>query len=86
MESEIKREGFVSVLWESSDDITDMPFSELTLQRNSSPVGSPRESSGSSLLSLKDKIQILASIGSPDDQDRFNPDMLDHMDASQLRD
>lgn len=87
MESSVQTEGLVSVLWESSDECQLTPISELTLhQRAITPTGSPIGGSRSSSLSLKDKMQIISSMGSPDDQKHFiSPDMLDQLNAEQLQ-
>jgi hypothetical protein len=92
MESTVKRDGFVSVLWESSDRVMETPLSQLTLGGESSQIASGTGTSNSnSFLRLKEKMQILANIGGPEQNEeqmkQLNclPDMLEHMDAEQVR-
>lgn len=72
MESTVHRDGFVSVLWECSDSITETRIRELSLQPTSSPNSrnsGARVERTSSSLSLEEKLEILTCVGTPEQQD-----------------
>lgn len=72
MESAVHNEGFVSVLWESSDSITETSIAELSLHPTSNT--GPRNAgntNNSSSLSLNEKLQILTGLGNPEQREQL---------------
>ena len=88
MESAVKRDGIVSVLWEDADDITETPLNELM------PIGEALRSSmqedNGDTLTLKEKVEIMMGLGILEEIQEFkqlgiSPQLIEELNHEQRR-